>query len=45
MPYGHVIATGQHPSSIQLQHHPGELKVRQMLIQQKNRRNHFILGS
>ncbi|CAF3081213.1 unnamed protein product, partial [Rotaria sp. Silwood2] len=26
MPYGHVVATAQHPSSLQLQHHPGELK-------------------
>lgn len=27
MPYGHVVATAQPTSAIQLQHHPGELKV------------------
>jgi hypothetical protein len=27
MPYGHVVATGQPAHTIQLQHHPAELKV------------------
>lgn len=27
MPYGHVIATGQPPGTIQIQHHPADLKV------------------
>jgi hypothetical protein len=32
MPYGHVITSGQHGPSIQLQHHPGELKVNRINI-------------
>ena len=27
MPFGHVVTTGQPPSTLQLQHRPGEFKV------------------
>lgn len=32
MPYGHVVATSQAAPTIQLQHHPAELKVIQRTI-------------
>jgi hypothetical protein len=35
MPYGHVVATGQPTPTIQLQHHPAELKVIWINIQSK----------
>jgi hypothetical protein len=42
MPYGHVITTGQPPRTIQLQHHPADLKVIRISI--RSRVNNLISG-
>jgi hypothetical protein len=35
MPYGHVVATTQHPPGMQLKHHHTEFKVTTINIQSK----------
>jgi hypothetical protein len=35
MPYGHLVATTQSAPTLQLQHHPADLKVTRINIQSK----------